>query len=493
MLAVMKVLVARDSPSALLAELRVLRAQIVAEAAAIVDAWGPAQRRAFALCAGNLAAYIALRRRDVRPLQGRLMAFGLSSLGRCESRVLPNLDAVIASLARVAGEGSADAYPSIRRFTRGERLLHRNTVRIFGATPGSRAVRIMVTLGTDAALDPAVARRLVASGMDCARINCAHDDAAAWDAMVRHVREAAANHHRPVTICMDLGGAKLRTASVTFAGEPRRVQLGDRLFMSRTGTTDPRACVHFACTEPRVFERLRPEASVWINDGKIGTIVERADGDGALLRVTRARPKGEHVRDDKGLNFPDTDLQLPPLTDKDRQDLDFIARHADIVGFSFVNSAGDVAELQRELAARNAMHLTLMLKIETSRAVKEMPALIARGAGRNELAVMIARGDLAVEIGNPRLAEIQEELLWLCEAASVPVVWATAVFAGFVRDGVPSRAEFTDAAMGERAECVMLNKGPYVAEAVKVLDDVIERMEAHHAKKSSRLRALRSW
>jgi pyruvate kinase len=103
---------------------------------------------------------------------------------------------------------------------------------------------------------------------------------------------------------------------------------------------------------------------------------------------------------------------------------------------------------------------------------------------------MIARGDLAVEIGYARMAEIQEEILWLCEAAHVPVIWATQVLEGLVKQNFPSRAEMTDAAMANRAECVMLNKGPFVLDAIAVLDNVVEKMQAHQQKKTSQLRAL---
>ena len=105
--------------------------------------------------------------------------------------------------------------------------------------------------------------------------------------------------------------------------------------------------------------------------------------------------------------------------------------------------------------------------------------------------VMIARGDLAVECGYQRLAEAQEEILWLCEAAHVPVVWATQVLESLAKDGIPSRAEITDAAMAHRAECVMLNKGPEILSAVRVLDDILCRMQAHQDKKRSLMRELR--
>jgi pyruvate kinase len=116
-----------------------------------------------------------------------------------------------------------------------------------------------------------------------------------------------------------------------------------------------------------------------------------------------------------------------------------------------------------------------------------------RAASRRPFAVMLARGDLAVELGYQRLAEMQEEILWLCEAAHVPIIWATQVLESLAKKGIPSRAEITDAAMSVRAECVMLNKGPFINEAVTMLDDVLTRMQAHQSKKTPQLRALRSW
>jgi pyruvate kinase len=104
--------------------------------------------------------------------------------------------------------------------------------------------------------------------------------------------------------------------------------------------------------------------------------------------------------------------------------------------------------------------------------------------------VMIARGDLAVECGYERMAEVQEEMLWMCEAAHLPVIWATQVLDQLARSGQPSRAEITDAAMAERAECVMLNKGPHILEAVRTLSDIATRMQAHQQKKRSLLRRL---
>lgn len=137
--------------------------------------------------------------------------------------------------------------------------------------------------------------------------------------------------------------------------------------------------------------------------------------------------------------------------------------------------------------------LGLVLKIETQRAVRNLPDLLVHAAGRQPAAVMIARGDLAVEIGFARLAEMQEEILWLCEAAQVPVIWATQVMEQFLKTGVATRGEMTDAAMAARAECVMLNKGPYLFEGIEMLDLLLARMHGHVKKKAHLLRPLKSW
>ena len=109
---------------------------------------------------------------------------------------------------------------------------------------------------------------------------------------------------------------------------------------------------------------------------------------------------------------------------------------------------------------------------------------------RYPAAVMIARGDLAVECGWERLAELQEEILWLCEAAQIPVIWATQVLEGTAKKGLPSRAEISDAALAQRADCVMLNKGPHIIQAIDMLDNILRRMQGHQYKKTARLRKL---
>jgi len=243
-------------------------------------------------------------------------------------------------------------------------------------------------------------------------------------------------------------------------------------------------------TPPVALHALRKGQAVWFDDGRIGAVVGGHRGAAVDLRITSARSGGDWLAGDKGINLPDSALALPALTAKDREDLDVAARHADIVGLSFVRSATDVEALQAELEARGAAQ-KIVVKIETARAFAELPQILFAALRRPPVGVMVARGELGVEIGFERMAEVQEQILWLCEAAHVPVIWATQVLEGLTKTGTPTRGEVTDAAMAARAEAVMLNKGPYAARAIRFLDDVLARMRDHHIKKTSMLRRLK--
>lgn len=286
-----------------------------------------------------------------------------------------------------------------------------------------------------------------------------------------------------------------------FAGEPLEIRVfKNQLVLLTAGNIDGKPAEYdeqvlrhpaqIGCTLSSVIEKLKIGQPVWIDDGKLGAIVEAVTEQGALLRVTVAKISGVCIHSDKGINFPEAEFNLPTLTQKDLTDLDFVCAHADLIGFSFVETLADMEYLMNELAKRNASEMPIIAKIETNSAVKNLPDIILGTIGRHNLGIMIARGDLAVELGSARLAEIQEELLWLCEAAHIPVIWATQVLESIAKKGTRSRPEFTDAAMAVRAECVMLNKGPYILDAIEALVNVMIRMHEHQRKKFSRLRAL---
>lgn len=277
-----------------------------------------------------------------------------------------------------------------------------------------------------------------------------------------------------------------------------RLQAGDELVLTRDQRPGSAARddepARIPCTLPEAFGAVRPGHAVWLDDGRFGGSVRAADRDQIRVVIEHAPTGGGRLREGKGINLPDTDLPSSALPPDHGAMLDFAAAEADIVGLSFVSSADDVRAATEALDARGARSIGLVLKIETRRAFEQLPALLLAGLrSRRPCGVMIARGDLAVEVGWQRLAEVQEEVLWLCEAAHLPSIWATQVLDDLARTGLPARAEITDAAMGARAECVMLNKGPHIVDAVRALDDILARMRSHQRKKTSLLRRLNAW
>jgi pyruvate kinase len=450
--------------------------------------------------AGNLAAYLALRHQDLRELQDELSHRGLSSLGRCESRVMASLDAVLAMLARAgAHDREPPQWPAPESFTAGFQRIQETAGLILGPSNASK-VRIMVTLPAKAADDPAWCRSLIEAGASCVRINCAHDTPEQWLAMIRHVRAAARSLKREVRVLMDLAGPRARTTEFRLSSTgQQRAKNGDHIFLAhRKLPGQPQAPFEAVCSLPEVVKALKRGTYVFFNEGKLGAAVLKTSKEGVLMVVTQARAKGERFREDMAINVLGADLKLEALTARDREHLDFVMKHADIAGYSFVQRAEDMEVLHEEIARRTPLReikrpLAVVAKIETALAVRNLPDIIMHGLARAPLAVMIARGDLAVELGPVRMAEIQEELLWISEAAHVPVIWATQVLESLAKKGLASRAELTDAAMSERAECVMLNKGPYILETVRVLNEVLTRMAGHQRKKMPTFRPLRSW
>jgi pyruvate kinase len=566
--------------------------------------------------ARNLFHYLALRQIDLRPFQEQLASLGVSTLSRSESSVLANVDKVLGILHRLQGEAWTDRSDEepVGMHT-AERLLQSHTQNLMGESPDGRKVRIMVTLPSEAATDPAFSSKLVASGMDIARINCAHDGPDAWTAMVENVRRAAQKGGRSVRILMDLGGPKLRTGQlplgravvklrptrdelgrVTASGylglrasgslslvagadnhvgvkrkwlatlragdridlvDARKVRRrlvvvavddagalvkcdhtaylvpetrlvrrrsrrgpahtplsdlprletrlllcrGDRLLVTAHAVVNAPDTIRLtdniqhtiACTLPEVFSQVREGERIWFDDGRIGGVVCRSTTNSLEVEITQARDAGERLGSDKGINLPDSMLELAALTEKDLADLTSVASLADMVGLSFVQRAEDVATLRQHLVALGAPDVGVVLKIETRRAFENLPALLLSAMESPKAGIMIARGDLAVECGYERLAEIQEELLWAAEAAHMPVIWATQVLETLAKTGMPSRAEVTDAAMSERAECVMLNKGPHILGAIHMLDDILRRMETLQHKKLALMRPLKAW
>jgi pyruvate kinase len=569
---------------------------------------------AFRDSAKNLVHYLALRQTDIRVLQEDLAILGLSSLGRSERDVMASLRAVQTALRKIApgADSELNALRGSLELKNPKADIHKRA--ILGECPPDRDVSIMVTLPTEAASDEALVSEMVAAGMNVARINCAHDDATVWAAMIDNVRSSCKQSGCDCKIAMDLAGPKIRTGELrpgprVLHIKPRRDPLGRIVAPRRVrfipddvvwrGTKAavipvPRECIeyahvgdeirlkdtrgkkrrlkvlqkddkglvlelhkgayvatgtrlrlyredegekltyqvgelpaieqvillrpgdtlilhsdnipgapaiedddgdviepaHISCTRPRAFEYVAADDRVSLNDGKITGVVRSVNDDRLEIEISKAKPTGSRLRGDRGINFPDSDIQLPGLTESDKVNLEFVVDHADAVSLSFVKRPDDIVLLQEEMTRLGNSSQGLIVKIETKKGCKNLPRLLLTAMRRYPAAIMIARGDLAVECGLERLAELQEEILWLCEAAQLPVIWATQVLEHQAKKGQASRAEISDAAMSQRADCVMLNKGPHIIAAIRMLDDILRRMQGHQYKKTARLGRL---
>ena len=562
----------------------------------------------------NLVHYTRMRRRDLRELQNDLMDIGATSLATTEAHVWAKVQAARNVLAALRGDTGPWELEAINEaLDDGDKILSANSGAIFGPMRPARPTRIMVTLPGEAADVPELVAAFVDAGMDVARINCAHDDPAAWARMAMNVRAAAADAGRAVLVSMDLPGPKLRTGPIvdgpsvgrarvtrdanghvlapariwltdreapatpplqippairpilgvwvdggwlaarspgdqvtmkdargarrTFtvsevrhdgvlaegrrnayiagdmelrcegsataaSGIPpvaRRLSLaaGDQLVLTSDLTPVDLPAVgqvaRIGCTLPEAIAAMHPGDPVLLDDGAIEAVVESVRTREATLRVVRTKPGGQRLGAEKGINLPDTVLPLSALTPEDEAHLPFIAKHADLVAISFVRTAADVHHVLDRLKTVQASELGLLLKIETRQGFENLPSILLMAMRRRRLGVMIARGDLAVEVGFERLSEVPRQILALCEAAHVPAIWATQVLETLAKTGQPSRAEVTDAAAAQRAECVMLNKGPYILEAIRALDDILARMDEVQRKSRTLMRHIHSW
>jgi len=456
--------------------------------------------------ARNFIRYLTLRTIELRPIQEQLSAMGLSSIGHSERYVLANVENILYFLHLYVGrnfQGRYDLGEHPVNYFKSIQVLDSNTERLLGKSNQSFHTRIMVTLPTSAADDAGMIKDLMDAGMENARINCSHDSQDVWAKMVANVRAVAAETGRDCKVYMDLPGPKLRTELICRKDDRGKVKdfvrLGindqikvwgteEAMDLAREADGDRVAGVTISI--PSVIRDVKVGEHIWFDDGKIGGIIETVDEHCFLVRITKAKVNGVKLRSEKGINLPDTKLNLPSLPEEDLENLPFILNHADLLGYSFVRTAEDVEFLQRKLKELGREDIGIVLKIENQEAFGNVPELILTAMRSPNVGLMIARGDLAVELGPERISEVQEMLLWLCEAAFIPNIWATQVLERLAKEGMATRSEITDASMSARSECVMLNKGDNIVETVRILSNILGRMEAHQYKKKGTLRPL---
>lgn len=331
----------------------------------------------------------------------------------------------------------------------------------------SRNVKIVATLGP-ASSDIETIRALFEAGADVFRLNMSHGSHE--DIRARHdmIRQIEADCGRPIAILADLQGPKLRVG--TFAEGPQDLIEGARfrLDLDPAPGNGQRVCL----PHPEIFAALEPGATLLINDGKIRLRVHSCGADFAACDVM----VGGTISDRKGVNVPDVVLPLKALSAKDRADLEFVCElGVDWLALSFVQRAADVEEARALTRGRAAV----IAKIEKPSAVKAIDEILAVSDG-----IMVARGDLGVELPIHSVPPIQKQLVRRARAAAKPVIVATQMLESMIESPVPTRAEVSDVATAiyEGADAVMLSAesaaGAYPVEAVRTMDNVARSVES---------------
>jgi pyruvate kinase len=332
--------------------------------------------------------------------------------------------------------------------------------------PRSRKVKILATLGP-ASSDARMIRRLMLAGADAFRINMSHGDQKQKAKLVAGIRALEKEFRRPTTILFDLQGPKLRVGH--FAGGSTMLEKGKRFIFDRDEKDGDGNRVQLP--HPELFEAVKPGANLLIDDGKVRLNVLEV-GDGRIVTEVKV---GGAVSDNKGVNVPDILVPIPALTDKDRDDLQFaLEQRADWIALSFVQRPEDVAEARTLIGDRAA----LLAKIEKPAAIDRLNDIIALAD-----AVMVARGDLGVELPPEQVPPLQNKIVATARQYGKPVVVATQMLESMVTSQTPTRAEVRDVATAiyDGADAVMLSAesatGQFPCEAVQMMDRIATSVE----------------
>ena len=330
----------------------------------------------------------------------------------------------------------------------------------------SRMIKIVATLGPASNTHDHL-RALSLAGADVFRINMSHTSHPNLKTLVETVRAVEAELGRPISILVDLQGPKLRLGKL---GAERKLQTGSRVTFVRSETASDAQSVPIP--HPEIFAALKPGSNLLIDDGKVRLVAHEVEKD----RMTADVVQGGTIKDHKGVNLPDTLLPIPALTPKDRSDLDYaLSLPIDWLGLSFVQRPDDVAELRKITAGRAGV----LSKIEKPAALQSLDEILTFSD-----AVMVARGDLGVELPLEAVPGRQKQIIQAARHAGKPVVVATQMLESMISSPVPTRAEVSDVANAvyEGADAVMLSAetaaGAYPTEAVAVMDRIARAVEA---------------
>lgn len=336
--------------------------------------------------------------------------------------------------------------------------------------------KLVATIGP-ASRDAAMLEALLEAGVDVCRINFSHGELSDHARVVSHVRAWSARHDCAVAILGDLCGPKIRLLRV----QGGQIELATGQTVRFVRGTEPATPQQLTTTFPRFVDEVDVGQRIYIDDGQVRLLVIDRTTDELVCTCTHGGP----VSDRKGINLPDTRLGLPALTEKDRRDLAWaLEQGLDYVGLSFVRRAADVIELQKLLEPANPRP-GVLVKIEMVEALEHLDAIIELAD-----AVMVARGDLGVQMDLWQVPLVQKALTTRCRQAAKPIIIATQMLQSMIHNPSPTRAEVSDVANAilDSADAVMLSAetatGQFPLQAVEMMGQIAQATEGYLARSS---------
>lgn len=437
----------------------------------------------------NLLQYVVTSSLANHTLQRQLASQGFSSLGRSQSHIRHTIRKILSHIHGTALDESIVPMDFEQSIT-----TKQQHAKVFGEA--SIQPKIMVTLPTEAAEDIKMLETLVDTGVTLFRINTAHDTPSIWKKMADNIIMLRSKTNIDLKIYVDLAGPKIRTS----AQETKKIdiKIGDKIKLINKpiigkSVTGKSYRAKIGCSNPDIFTQIHPLHAIYLDDGKIGGTVSSIEEDGLIFEVRSLANKGGKIKAEKGINFPDSTIILPALTEDDRKNLSHVVGYADIIGLSFAQNAHDIAELDQTLQAFGST-AAIVPKIETKHGAENLlTILLALIETKRYTAIMIARGDLAIEVGFENLPLVQQEIIDLCNAACMPIIYATQVLESKMKTNIPSRAEAIDAAYANRSDCIMLNKGPFTKEAVSTLLSILGKFKDLYENDRHLLHIIKNW
>jgi pyruvate kinase len=424
----------------------------------------------------NMHHYLNLRQYDLSQLQDDLTKVGLSSFGRSQAHIEASIHVAIKILSLALGK-ELPTHSDHLSYDAAHAIMDKNN-EIFSTS--SDKTKIMITVPSNYTDEKDWFSNLSHEGVHLFRINTAHDTPEAWKLMAQEIQNASSKD-KDLKIYVDLAGPKIRTSLEK--NKKIKVFFGDKVLIHSTQSSlSKKKRKHYdaivGCTLEKIGSLVHVGDNVFLDDGKIQLVVDEIIGQDIVCSVLTRNDKGSKIKDEKGMNFPNSDIAIHAIGDHDREVLPHICEYADIIGISFAQTHEDITDLINALEHLGKKDsIAIVAKIETKKGVENLPAILEALIQYGNSGIMIARGDLAIEIGFENLAYMQEEILDLCTAAHMPVILATQVLENKMKTNIPSRAEISDVVFAHKAECVMLNKGDYEVETIKTLTTILKQMD----------------